>query len=46
MCIVFAGSAWNHSTMGNRLSPLRTSARAAGDILLKGPVFAFRGQPI
>jgi hypothetical protein len=46
MRIVFAGHAKNHSTMGHRLSPWRACARAAGDVLLQGPIFAFQGQPI
>ncbi len=43
MRIVFAGFAWDHSMMGNRLSPLHACAQAAGDILFKGSDFAFHG---
>ena len=44
MRIVFAGFAWDHSTMVNRLPPLRACAWEAGDVLFKGPTLAFQGQ--
>ena len=46
MRTVFAGLAWNHSTVGNRLSPLRACAWEAGDILLKELVSAFQGRRV
>ena len=46
MGIVFAGFAWDHSTMVNRLPPARACAWAAGDILFKGPTIAFQVQQI
>jgi len=44
MRLVFAGPAWNHSTIGSRLSPLHACAWEAGDILFRGPTLAFQGQ--